>query len=654
VSNSYISVQSNLTKFSRQPELTQLQLTKVIVDSVPDAIFCVEADGQIFYVNDVTCNLTECSRRELLSKNLVDIKLEIDAAQWAKYWRRLTKEDSINLTSKLETKSGRTIFVELVVNYVKESKEFCCIFVKEKTNVALASKVEECTTKLIETNQQLSQEVTRLKQTETQLATSLSVLQSTLESTANGIVALSFSGEILSYNQKFIDMWQVPTGIMLSKKCSHSQKFFENQVKDPEAFRKAVWSESIQSKSDNYEILELIDGRTFAHHSKAQLIDGKIIGRVWSVWDISKFKSTKEVLKQNENGFATLAETTEAIMFIVRSWRLQYVNSATVAIAGYTKEELLSENFNLSQLIVRQTPTQQNGNPPHQEIEIVTKNGDKRTLAGSIDVIDFDDKPAELFAFIDITASKNAEAEVKQALEQAKQLSEIKERFVSMLCHQFRTPLNVVSFSADLLKRHVHQWQEDKQLPYLAHIQVAVEQIGQLLEEIMSFSKLKEGKLICEPSEFYLDQFCRDIVVQMQLAYSNQTQIVFVNKCDRQVYLDKQLLEPILNNLLSNAVKYSPANSTVTFEITCTDAEIRFQISDQGIGIPERDRAQLFEPFHRCSNVGDLPGTGLGLSMVKMLVEVHGGSISVVSVGKGSIFTVVLPSEKKTLNNWSN
>jgi PAS domain S-box-containing protein len=653
VSNSYISVQSNLTKFSRQPELTQLQLTKAIVDRAPDAIFCVEADGRIFYANDVTCNLTEYSRRELLSKNLVNITLEIDAVQWAKYWSILTKAGSLNLTSKLKTKSGRTILVELVVNYIQEGKEFCCIFVKEKTNVALASKVQECTTNLIETNQHLSKEVTQLKQTETKLANSLSVLQSTLESTANGIVALSFSGEILSYNQKFIDMWQVPRGIMLSKKCSHSQRFFEDKVKDPEAFRKAVWLESIQSNSDSYEILELIDGRTFAHHSKAQLLDGKIIGRVWSIWDISEFKSTKEVLKQNNKGFAAL-ETTEAIMFIVRSSRLQYVNAATVAIAGYTKEELLSENFNLSQLIVRQTPTQQNGNPQYQEIEIVTKNGDKRTLAGSIDVIDFDDDRAELFAAIDITDSKNAEAEVRQALEQAKQLGEIKERFVSMLCHQFRTPLNVVSFSADLLKRHVHQWKQDKQLPYLAHIQVAVEQIGQLLEEIMSFSKIKAGKLICEPSEFDLDQFCTDIVVQMQLACNNQTQINLINKCDRQVYLDKQLLEPILNNLLSNAIKYSKANSSVTFEISCTDAEIAFQISDQGIGIPERDRAQLFEPFYRCSNVGDVPGTGLGLSMVKMLVEAHGGSISVVSASNGSTFTFVLPCKKKTLNNWSN
>ena len=123
----------------------------------------------------------------------------------------------------------------------------------------------------------------------------------------------------------------------------------------------------------------------------------------------------------------------------------------------------------------------------YQEIKLIAKNGDEHWLACSVGVLDFGNSPAELVTAIDISKHKNAEAEVNQALEQAKQLSELKERFVLMLCHQFRTPLNIVSFSADLLKRHVHQWNEDKQLPYLAHIQVAVEQIGQLLDEIMCF-----------------------------------------------------------------------------------------------------------------------------------------------------------------------
>lgn len=649
MSKNYTSVRSSLN------ELTQLQLTKALIERAPAATFCVGTEGQFLYVNDALCKLTEYSRQELLSKNLAVIEPSFAIAQWSKYWQIIKQENSITLNSEYRAKSGRIIPVEVVINYTQEGGEFCCVFAKENSSQNVGSKVQQCTTKLLETNQYLRQEVLQLKQTENQLANSLSLLQSTLESTANGIVALSFSGEILSYNQKFIDMWQVPQGIIVSKKCRHSLKFFENQVKDPEGFRKAVWEDPIQSDSENYYIIELIDGRTFAHHSKPQLLNGEIIGRVWSIWDISEFKLTKEALKNNEVGFAALAENTEAIIFIINGSRLCYVNSATEVITGYTKAELLSKELDLSQLIVRLAPIQQSANLQYQEIKLITKNGDERWLASSSGILSFGGEPAELITAIDITEHKKAEVEVKQALEQAKQLGELKERFVSMLCHQFRTPLNIVSFSADLLKRHVYQWTEDKQLPYLAHIQVAVDQIGQLLEEIMTFSKLEAGKLVFAPEKLDLKQFCQNLVLQMQLANDNQMQIALVNNCDRQVYLDEKLLEPILSNLLSNAIKYSPVNSTVKLEVTQTNAEIVFQVSDRGIGIPERDRAQLFEPFYRCSNVGDFPGTGLGLSMVKMLVEVHGGNISVISeVGKGSTFTVVLPSTKKPLNNLSN
>jgi len=650
VSNNYISVQSNSNKFFKTPELAQSQFTKALVECAPDAIFCVGADGQFLYVNDATCSMTEYSSQELLSKKLIDIEPNLAIAQLSKYWQILQQKGSLTLTSQYKTKSGRLIPVEAVVKYAEQDGEFCCIFVKEKTNEILSLKVQECATKLIETNQQLSQEVSQLKQAEAQLETSISLLKSTLESTANGIVALSFSGEILSYNQKFIDMWQIPKEVILSKKCPHSQSFFESKVKDPEAFRKTVWEVPIDSDVESYDILELIDGRTFAQYSKPQLLEGKIIGRVWSVWEISEFELTKEALKQNRTGFGALTETT-AITFIVRDSRLCYVNSAMEAIAGYSKEELLSKNFNLSQLIVQSTSkVQQNDRPQYQEIKLVTKNREGRWLACSVGILEYGGEPAELVTAIDITEHKNAEAEVRQALEQAKQLSELKERFVSMLCHEFRTPLNIVSFSADLLKRHVHQWNKDKQLPYLAHIQIAVEQIGQLLDEILFLGKLEAAGLKFEPEKLDLGQFCHNLVEQMQLASSGRKQIALVNSCDRLVYLDKKLLERILTNLLSNALKYSPDKSSVKFEIAYKDADIVFKIADTGIGIPERDRAQLFEPFHRGSNVGEIPGTGLGLSMVKMLVEVHGGKIAVVSeVGIGSTFTVVLPSPKNEL-----
>ncbi len=108
--------------------------------------------------------------------------------------------------------------------------------------------------------------------------------------------------------------------------------------------------------------------------------------------------------------------------------------------------------------------------------------------------------------------------------------------------------------------------------------------------------------------------------------------------------MDEKLLRPIFTNLLSNAIKYSPKGSTVHFELRCQEGKVIVQVRDEGIGIPESDRAQLFKPFERGSNVGTISGTGLGLAIVKNLVDLHGGQVAVDSVvGVGTTFTVTLP-----------
>jgi signal transduction histidine kinase len=108
--------------------------------------------------------------------------------------------------------------------------------------------------------------------------------------------------------------------------------------------------------------------------------------------------------------------------------------------------------------------------------------------------------------------------------------------------------------------------------------------------------------------------------------------------------MDEKLLRSILGNLLSNAIKYSPQGSTVQLRLTCQENQAVFQVQDQGIGIPNADKQRLFESFHRASNVGTVSGTGLGLTIVKNCVDLHGGAIDVESeVGRGTTFTVTLP-----------
>lgn len=248
----------------------------------------------------------------------------------------------------------------------------------------------------------------------------------------------------------------------------------------------------------------------------------------------------------------------------------------------------------------------------------------------------------------EIAERKQVETELRLALEQEKELGELRARFVCMVSHEFRNPLHVILFSTSSLKRHSHQWTEEKKLKYLDRIQTAVEHVSELMDDVLIIGRSEAGKLKFEPRAIKLEQFCRDLVAQLQLSHSSKHSVTFTSLGDcSTACVDEKLLQPMLTNLLENAIKYSPPSRTVNLTLSCQDGEVIFQIKDRGIGIPKADQQRLFEPFHRGKNVGDIQGNGLGLAVVKKLVDLHLGQISVTSeVGVGTTFTITLPLGK--------
>lgn len=646
-SGEYTLAKSN-NQWALQPEI-EMKFAHFLINHAVDAAFCLGANAQFLYVNDATCLMTEYSREELLSMSLHDIDVDFSLHNWSD----ISSQGSLTFKSRYRTKGGRIFLVEISMNYVKhQDMEFGCAFAREKTDEIVELSVQKWTDGLRDAKDNLQQEFSQVKAKEVELETSLSLLRSTLESTAIGIVAVNFEGDILSLNQKFVDMWQIPESLILSKKCPQCKAFFENQLKDPQTFSRLIWEVSSQSDFESYDILELKDGRVFAHYSKPQLLEGKIIGRVWSIWDITESKQTEEALRLNATRFRTIAETTDAGTFLIQGTRLCYINPAVEQLTGYTKEELLT-GFDLRRLIKskkrRQVRKQDEAtNFEYQEMNILTKNGTERWLACAVAKLDggpdFGGNPVELIAGIDITDYKYAELGLNQALEQAKQLSELRARFLAMVCHQFRTPLNIVSFSNSLLKEEVDKRTQKKIQPLLDHIQKATEQLSLMLDDILFFSKAESAKLSFEPKPLELVQFCQDLVAQMQMNLS-QNPIIFVSQDNSlTAYIDKKLLEPILKNLLDNAIKYSLSNQAINLEISCQKEKLIFQVKDRGIGISIVDQQRIFEPFYRGSNIDHIPGTGLGLSILKTLVDLHHGQVSVESeVDVGTTFTVILP-----------
>lgn len=274
-------------------------------------------------------------------------------------------------------------------------------------------------------------------------------------------------------------------------------------------------------------------------------------------------------------------------------------------------------------------------------------------------------KENQLISTIEIALNKHqTELLMCEALEKEKQTRNIESCFVSMVSHEFRNPLSNIFNYTELLVNYSHQLTEEKKQEYIYEIQNAVKNLDSLLSDVLLIGKSEVGRDSFNPSPLDLENFCKDLVSEIQFSVDDNYKIIFsmqglcTIKDDTNTVqnsqllttkyrlpgLDKKLLRHILTNLLSNAIKYSPQGSTVRFDLLCVQGEAIFRIQDEGIGIPEADQENLFNSFHRGSNVGKIPGHGLGLTIVKHYVDLHGGQITYASkAGMGTTFIVSLP-----------
>ncbi len=239
---------------------------------------------------------------------------------------------------------------------------------------------------------------------------------------------------------------------------------------------------------------------------------------------------------------------------------------------------------------------------------------------------------------------------MKQALEREKKMSELKLRFFSMASHEFRTPLSVIMFATQVLENSEPEWLDEKKIRNIKRIKDCTHKITQMLTDVLMLARAEAEKLELNPKTLNLEQFCRQIVEEINTERKEDCAISFVNKGNRndEVYLDEKLLHSILSNLLSNAVKYSPQGEEVNFEVEFEPESVVFTIKDRGNGIPIADQAHLFEAFHRGENVGRIDGTGLGLAIVKRCVDLQKGKIAWDSYpGKGTTFSISIPQISK-------
>lgn len=367
---------------------------------------------------------------------------------------------------------------------------------------------------------------------------------------------------------------------------------------------------------------------------------------------IERYQALDE-LRKSEERYRTVIEKVGVGVVVVQQDRMVFANPSFVRIVGHSLEYLMSQTFTAAvhpddvPVMVARHEKRLRGEPVDAmyAFRVVTASGDIRSLELSAVKIEWGKRDATLIFAVDATARLQAEKNMLMTLQKQSELNAMKSRFIAVASHEFRTPLAFILSSAELLKYYSERLPAAEKADIINTIEMGVHRMTGMLDRVLLLGKVDAQMLEFKPAEVALHPLCHSLVEDARRQFPHSSCSVMAELTDMPAtgFYDEKLLRHIFGNLLSNAIKYSPQGGQVVLRVTAAESGLKFEVSDQGIGIAAHELPQLFEWFHRAGNVGDIQGTGLGLAIVKNSVDLHGGTIQVASTqGQGSCFTVLM------------
>jgi len=247
-----------------------------------------------------------------------------------------------------------------------------------------------------------------------------------------------------------------------------------------------------------------------------------------------------------------------------------------------------------------------------------------------------------------VSELEKTKAEVSKSLEKEKELGQLKSRFVSMASHEFRTPLSSVQLSASLIDKYLEKPDFASVMKHTNKIKNSVQLLTSILNDFLSLEKLEAGVVTVNKQMINVVELAEEITEEMQLICKKNQHIVYQHTGEVGVFMmDANLLKNAVVNLISNAIKYSGEDTFIEFNTIIEVDTCIITVRDNGIGIPEEEQKNLFEPFFRAHNTGNIPGTGLGLNIVKRYVHLMDGLMEYKSaLNEGTFLKMVFTQNK--------
>lgn len=368
--------------------------------------------------------------------------------------------------------------------------------------------------------------------------------------------------------------------------------------------------------------------------------------------DVELARKVSEEEKARTEAF--LGSIGEGILAVDRQGNLIMANPAAIAMLGVDPSKaigrpvskvmnILGKDAKGNILKLAKTPieeavalqTNKTG-----EYYLLSSNGVRIPIASTVSMVVFQNKII-------------GAVEIMRDITQSKQIDLAKSEFVSMVSHQLRTPITTISWYIEMLMQDFDSKYSGSDKEYITEIKQATERMLDLINSLLDVSRIELGTLPITPTEINISKLAENIIKEFNYLVQEKNIILNNNFSDQiqTIRADEKLLRMIMSNLLSNALKYTPNGGTVSFDILKQSSdeskeEILIKISDTGYGIPKDQQDRVFEKMFRADNIKqlDVSGSGLGLHIVKSMVDKFNGKIWFESeVGKGSTFYVTIP-----------
>ena len=490
----------------------------------------------------------------------------------------------------------------------------------------------------------------------------LSLLEATIESTADGLLVVNTAGRIVRYNARFAAMWRIPPEILASEDDDSAIAFAISQLEDPDSFVSRIRKLYATPGAESFDTLRFKDGRVFERYSMPQRLDGRIIGRVWSFRDVTERTLAEEEQRLAMERESSIARNLDAALFTFvlgpngTVSRYEYVSRGAEALYGVSRDTLEGDaGFWLQRAhsedienVVRPAMARlERLLPAVIEVRYQSSLGIHRWHRSHL----FPRREASGEIHVDgIEADVTERVKLEEQLRHAQKLEALGQ-LAGGVAHDFNNILTAVIGYSDLLLTRMGG--SDPNRHAVEEIRRGGERAAGLTRQLLAFGR----RVPTQPRLIKIDDAIRDLEPMLRRLLSENVAMEIDLRASTKVRIDPTQLEQVIVNLAVNARDAMPSGGAIRIRTDSVRRDddvsaepedqrrVRLRISDTGSGIPEEILDHIFEPFFTTKDPGR--GTGLGLAMVYGIVRQHHGSIDVRSeVDRGTEFTIFLPESE--------